>query len=211
MQVGNGANKSTFYQQLVRALLHDGFQLQSGDFSQDGLSTERNELLSAIRKSAELIVPIYPIFDRETIQRRLNTVRTWATVVCFKYVLSQPGIVAVVEADRLADEELINLANRFDKIIVEMLDVTAKMSVGLGSVRLGSTGILLFVFFDSASASHFAERTQKKCKIWHFLRKTWVLPWVVDVANKTVSSHRGLPLFMSVVLNRDHLQKGVFQ
>ena len=137
--------------------------------------------------------------------------RTWATVVCFKYVLGQPGIVAVVDADQLADEELVDLANRFDKIIVEMLDVTAKMAVGLGSVRLGSTGILLFVFFNSASASHFAERTRKKCKILHFFKKTWVLPWVVDVANKTVSSHRGFPLFMSVVLNRDHLQRDIFQ
>jgi hypothetical protein len=211
MQVGDSANKSIFYRQLVQALLREGFQLQAGDFSQDGLSAERNELLSTIRKDAELFVPIHPIFDREAIQRRLNTMRTWATVVCFKYVLSQPGIVAVVEADRLADEELINLANHFDKIIVEMLDVTAKMDAGLGSVRLGSTGILLFVFFDSTSASHFVERTRKKCKIWHFFKKTWVLPWVVDVTNKTVSSHRGLPLFMSVVLNRDHLQKDVFQ
>jgi len=211
MQVGDSANKSVFYQRLVPALVHEGFQLQAGDFSQDGLSTERDELLSTIRKGAELIVPIHPRFDRETIQQRLNAMRAWAAVVCFKYVLGQPGIVAVVEADRLADEELITLANRFDKTIVEMLDVTAKMDAGPGSVRLGSSGILLFVFFDSASASHFTERTRKKCKIWHFFKKTWVLPWVVDVPNKTVSSHPGLPLFMSVVLNPDHLQRAVFQ
>jgi hypothetical protein len=211
MQVGDSAKKTIFYRQLVQALLHEGFQLQAGDSSQDGLSTERDELLSTIRKDAEFFVPLHPFFDREAIQQRLNTVRTWAAAVCFKYVLGQPGIVAVVEADRLADEALVNLANRFDKIIVEMLDVTAKLEISPGSVRLGSSGILLFVFFDSASASHFVERTRKKCKIWHFFKKTWVLPWVVDVTNKTVSAHRGIPFFMSVVLNQDRLEKEVFQ
>ena len=38
--------KSIFYQQLVRALLHDGFQLQSGDFSQDGLTQTRRAAFS---------------------------------------------------------------------------------------------------------------------------------------------------------------------
>ena len=155
-------------------------------------------------------MPVHPVFDREAVQHRLNAVRNWATVVCFKYVLGQPGIVAVVEADRLADDEFVSLANRLDSVIVEMLDVTATMSVGPGRVRLGSTGILLFVFFDPAAASRFVGRTQQRCKIRHFWKKTVVLPWLIDVSHKTVSRHRGLPLFMSVVLDWDVLQKEIF-
>ena len=62
MQVEGSVNKSIFYQKLIRALLSQSFKLQSGDFSQDGLSTERDELLSTIRTTAELIVPNFTLF-----------------------------------------------------------------------------------------------------------------------------------------------------
>ncbi len=211
-------DKEIFYRKLAGALQHEGFRLEAGDASQDGVSRDRDQTLSTIRNAAEMVMPLHPAFDREAIRKHLDTVRDWAAVACFKYVLGQPVIAAAVEADRLADEELVKLAKRFDQAIVEMLDVTSIMGssirIGrsrLGGVRLSSTGIILFVFFDHASASLFAERVKKKCKIWHFWKKTWVLPWIVDVANKTVSSHGGIPFFMSVVLNCDRLQKEIFE
>jgi hypothetical protein len=144
-------------------------------------------------------------------------VHEWATVVCFKYVLAQPVVVAVVEADQLAHDEIINLAHRFDEVVLEMLDVTGRLGgVKVGGIqllkgtRLSVTGIILFVFFDHTLASAFVGRTQKRCKIWHFLKKTWVLPWGIDVSKKIVISHSGFP-FLPSVLSQDYLQKEIFQ
>jgi hypothetical protein len=211
-------DKEVFYQKLAAALLHAGFRLEAGDASQDGVSRDRDQTLSTIRNAAEMVLPLHPVFDREVIRKHLDKMRDWAAMARFKYVLGQPVVVAVVEADRLADDELVKLAKRFDQDIVEMLDVTSIMGssipIGrfrLGGVRLSSTGIILFVFFDHASASLFAERVKKRCKIEHFWKKTWVLPWVVDVADKTVSSHGGMPFFMSVVLDSGRLQKEIFE
>jgi hypothetical protein len=181
-------DKETFYRKLIQALLRSDFRFRARDLSPKDLSTERDKLASVIRQVAQLFGPtigaIHPAFDQEAVQQSLNKVREWAVVVCFKYILAQPVILAVVEADQLAHEEIIKLANQFDEVVLEMLDVTGKIggikigSAHLGSTRLSVTGIILLVFSDHALASTFIERTQKKCKIWHFRKKTWVLPWV---------------------------------
>ena len=218
---GPHMDKENFYRMLIQALLRLGFHLRARDLSKEDLSTDRDKLSSTVRMVAQLLPPVigalHPFFDQETVQQHLNKVREWATVVCFKYILAQPVIVAVVDADQLADEEMVNLANRFDEIVLEMRDVTGKLGgTKIGDVqlsagtRLSVTGIILFVFFDHTVASTFIERTQKRCKIWHFWKKAWVLPWVVDVSNKIVSSHPGLP-FLPGVLSRDYLQKEIFQ
>lgn len=100
--------------------------------------------------------------------------------------------------------------------VLEMLAVTAKLGgvkiggLHLGETKLSVTGITLHVFFDRASALTFAERTQERCKIQHFSKKTWVLPWAIDVSTGTVSGHRWLP-FLPGVLSKKNLQKVIFQ
>ena len=70
-------------------------------------------------------------------------------------------IVAIVETDRLTNEEITDLVKRFDKVIVEMLDVTATMVGPLKDIKLSSTGIILFVFFDHDLASRFVAHSKE--------------------------------------------------
>jgi hypothetical protein len=224
-------DKETCYRKLIQALLGSNFRFRESDLSEEDASKDRDKLGLVIRKGLNLmplvseviglklpegITDIHPFFDQEGIQQRLNKVREFAGAVCIKYLLSQPVIVAIVEADHLSHEEIVRLVNRFDEIIMEMLGFTGKMggikigSFHLGGTRLSATGIILFVFFDHNSASNFIESTQAKCKIQHFWKKTWVLPWVVDVGNRNVIGHSGLP-FLPGILSRDYLQKEVFQ
>lgn len=205
-------DRETFYQKLVVGLTHAGFHVQSGGSTQEGLSSERDATLSTIRQAAGVIAPLVPHFDRDVIARHLDMVRAWAAVACFKYTLSQPVMLAAVEADRLSDDGIVALRNRFDQAVLEMLAATAKLDVGgPGKVRLGSFGILVFVFFDPQAAARFAARMQKRCKVLHFFKKTSVVPWLIDVANETVRKHRGLPFLMSSVLDYEKLQKDIFQ
>ncbi len=127
-------------------------------------------------------------------------------MACLKYIISAPYIAAVVEADQLAYEEIIKLANRFDKILWKIPTGYA----GISNAKFPAVGIMLLVFFDHTLASTFIERTQERCKIR--TGRTWVLPCVIDVSNKTVSSHHPwyLPL-LTPVLSRTHLQSEIFQ
>ncbi len=127
-------------------------------------------------------------------------------MACLKYIISAPYIAAVVEADQLAHEEIIKLANRFDKILWKIPTGYA----GISNAKFPAVGIMLLVFFDHRLALTFIERTQKRCKIR--AGRTWVLPWVIDVSNKTVSSHHPgyLPL-LTGVLSRTYLQREIFQ
>jgi len=214
-------DREAFYRKLVQALHSSGFLLRASDLSDGDLSTDRDELSRIARAIARLPSPagsgIHPFFDEETVQQRLDKMHDWAAIVSFKYVLAQPVLAAGVEADRLASDEIVNLVHRFNGIVLEMLDVTGRLGgTKLGGfqiskgIRLSVTGIILFIFFDPALASTFIERTQRRCKILHFFKKTWVLPWMIDVSSKIVSSHRGLP-FLPGVLSRERFQQEIFQ
>jgi hypothetical protein len=207
-------DKGTFYRNLISALQQLDFRLGARDLSNVDTSTDLDLVSVAIRAAVQLASPgiIHSSFDQERVKQRLSKVSEWAAVVGLKYAFAQPVIVAAVDADRLQPDEMINLAKRFDEVVVEMRDVTARVAGFhlLSGPRLSVTGVVLFVFFDRALAANFREHTQRKCKIYRFFKKTWVLPWVVDVSNETVNSHPGLP-FLSGVLSRAQLQKKIFQ
>jgi hypothetical protein len=198
-------NNETFYQKLIQVLLQSGFRLRANELYKD-VSTDRGTLGSVIRTGIKKVISdVPPDFDQDGVQQHINKVREWAAVACLKYILSGPYIAAVVEADQLAHEEIIKLANRFDKILW-------KIPTGYRSnAKLPAVGIMLLVFFDHTLASTFIERTQEKCKIR--TGRTWVLPWVIDVSNKTVSSHPGyLPLLgPGIFPRRTYLQREIFQ
>jgi hypothetical protein len=204
-------DREAFYRKLVAGLTHEGFHVQAGDSSQDGLASDSDRTSSAIRQLTAPFASLVPQFDRDVVQRHIDMVRAWAAIACFKYSLAQPIILAVIEADRLTDNEMIAHKQRFDQVVLEMRAVTATLEVpGARGVRMGSFGILLFVFFDPEAAARFAGGMQKKCKCFHIFKKTYVLPWLIDVAGCTVRQHRGLPFLMSTVLNTDKLQNEIF-
>jgi hypothetical protein len=72
------------------------------------------------------------------------------------------------------------------------------------------TGIILFAFFNHAQASSFIENGQQRCKIQHFWKKTWVLPWTVDIPAKQIKRHSGLPITVRQILSADKLIEDVF-
>lgn len=200
-------NKKTIYKKLIQVLLRSGFRLQARDLSQGNISTDRGMLSSLIGRITE---PVPPVFNPVAVQQLMDKVREWAAMVCIKYFLDQPIMVAVVDADRLTHEEAIKLSDQLDETLLPMLDFTGGLTLNNKSVKFCAFGFILFVFSDHALALAFIERAQRKCKIWQFGKKTVVYPWVVDVPNRTVSSHRGLPLAFGA-LNWHYLQKELFQ
>lgn len=223
-------DKETFYQKLVQSLVQSNFHLKAEDLSLADANTDRDRLSSSVRQAAKLaphivgaitgvIIPSMvfpPFFDQEGVQQRMDNVREYADLVFFKYLLAQPVVVAVVEADQLTQEEVIGLAHKFDQDVLEMLQFTGKMGgiklggIHLGATRMSATGIILLVFFDHSSASHFTEAVQERCKVMHFWKKTWVVPWTIDVSSKELRRHSGLPVIVRQILNTDRLTEDLF-
>jgi hypothetical protein len=209
-QVKSMSNED-FYRKLVRALLRSDFRFRASDVSEEDLTTDRNKLSSSVRAGvrvvgelfphvmeavtgvgfpAELIdFQLHPVFNQESVQRCLDRIREHALLVCCKYVLAQPIIVAVVEADRLGHSEVMELTNTFDQTVLQMRNFTGK----IGSTKLTVTGVTLFTFFDHALAQQFSER-RKEYKTLHLFSMVSVLPWTVDVPGRCVTPHTSVPL-----------------
>lgn len=190
------------YRKLLEVLLRSGFRLRARDFSKkNSLFAQFTETLPSVLNSMrKKLIYTYrdEFYDLEQLQQRMNELHEWAAVVCVKYVLDWPVIVTVVNADHLTHSEIVRLANRFGKASVAIKGLSPP------SPYVSSMGIMLLLFSDHALASDFIEHTQDKCKI------PPVVPWVVDVPNRTVHRHRGLPSLLGI-LRPNYLQKEVFQ
>lgn len=223
--------KEALYRKLVQALLNSGFRLRAQDLTEDDVKSDRNTAGSFVRVAAkaapaiikavagvhlpESMFELHPTFDQNKLQQHLDSIREFAAIVCFKYYLAQPTILAVVEADGRSPDELILQAKKFDQALLAMREVTGEMGgIQLGSkyllgTKLSVTGILLLVFFDHVSASSFAGTTQDKCTHSHFWAKTYLVPWTVDVSAGEINRPR-FPIVGSPILNETRLKADVF-
>lgn len=210
-------DQETFYSNLLQALIQSNFRFNAQTVTPSELRQEHDKLSAALRFVLDYHLldllgvdtpdfDLDPAFDPQGVQVLLNEIRDYAALVGFKYLLGQPVVVAVIDADTYKVDELITFADRFDQAIVAMLAFGGKM----GRAQLSSTGIILYTFFDHAAAGVFTETTQAKCKRWHFWKKTFVIPWMIDVSAKMIRRHSGLPLITSPLLDADKISRSVF-
>jgi len=158
---------------------------------------------------------LHPYFEQEGVQKILDDVKAFSVWIGLKFTLDQPVLVAIVDAENHSADEQVDIAAAFDRAILQMLDYSATMgglTLGkfkIGGVKMSSTGILLYTFFDPSAAVHFGSSTQSRCKIMHFWKKTNVVPWVIDVVANEVKGHSGLPLILPQLLNKEKLARSI--
>ena len=51
---------------------------------------------------------------------------------------------------------------------------------------------------------------QRNCKKWHFWKKTWTLGWAIDISNKNIIEHKGIPIFIGPILDTKKFQNDLF-
>lgn len=206
-------NKLEFFRKVTPELIGMGYHFDANEFSKDDVQGGGKEHI--IRKAIDLIgelasLPavasgLNPVFKSDAFRKDIDKVYEYAELVFYKFVLSQPVIVALVDADDKSSPELINLAREFDQSILSFLKHTGR----LGIVKMGATGILFFVFSDADRTERFIQNDQKKCKISHVWKKTYVVPWAIDLSTGIIHRHSGIP-YVPGVLNRAKLEKRVF-
>jgi hypothetical protein len=222
---GAGATMQTdaFYEQLVKALYTSGYRFAARDFQGEGLKSDNDATSTSIRVLAKLapkligavtgasvpdgITDIAPVFDKDGVQRSLDGVRSYSTLVGFKYLLAQPIIVAALPGDGVSDADMLAKTKLFDDAIQGMRKFTGKMN----GVSLSVTGIMLWVFFEPGQAEAFRARVQEQCKVWRFWAKTWVISWAVDVPGRKVMAHQGMPIIVPQILNSGALTRSTFE
>jgi len=224
-------NQNAFYNKLIKALVRADFRLREQDISPQDTEADRAPLPSSVRMALKLTPRIFeiftdlelpegatdlhPFFDSRGIQNRLDRIRDYAEIVALKYVLTQPVVLCVIEADTLTNDQIVEISCQFDQVVVDMLEFSGKIgglkigSLHLGGTRLSATGIMLIAFSNHERASKFRNEAQDKCKIHRFWKKTWVVPWIIDLSSNEIIPHRGLP-FLPGVINKDAIQKDVF-
>lgn len=206
-----------FYSNLINAFLQQGFHFDIEHFSKE--EVEDKSVLAICLKVGMTIAKamidsptkhlistnIHPTFLREDFIHDINKAYSFANLIFYKFVLSQPVLVLAIEADSCNQDKLKSLFEDFDKTVLNF----CKHSGTIGMSKLGVTGILLWIYRDSNKNWESCNTTIKELKRYHFLKKTWSISWVINVDQKKVYSHSGTP-FLPGIINKNNLENSIF-
>ncbi len=231
-------NLENFYSKIIESLVHSGFLFSAKDFSTD-LQNEANQKTDNLIKKTEIITKIVqkvsmPIiedtlnlnasskkykantkidinFNNDRFQNLLNEIKEYVDFVCFKYVYSQPVIVAVIaDAEHLTKQQKENIFLKFDQAMLSCRELTSSMKAGFSVVKMSVTGILLWSFNNTGSSQQFFETNQAGLTKIHFWKKVNTLSWYIDIEGKKVNKHKGLPIIVDSILNIEEFRKFLF-
>jgi hypothetical protein len=218
-------DRKFLYAKLTRALVDSNYRFDAKQLTEADISKDHDMLSSSIRMGAKILpfmlnqlegfhVPSSSIglpsaFTQDGLQQRLDEIAEFSNMTCFKYILNQPVAISVIDSDHLSQEDMMAVSRQFDSVILDMLGFTGRMG-GFFKIKLSVTGIILFVFFDRVKADTFVQYTQDRCKFQHFWKKTWVLPWCIDVTGKQVKQHNGLPIIVPQILDSGKIAEAIF-
>jgi len=102
--------------------------------------------------------------------------------------------IGLVEASRLGTDEIRALADEFYGFTHALLPFAGRFRVGLATTRLGSFGLIVFVFH--AGCEDATVRLIQECKRGSAWKKDYCVCWALDAARGRVHTHRGFPLTM---------------
>ena len=188
------------YERIIKSLVECDFLFSANDFSADRQKADSEYTRKFIGVLNNLLLPIRLRFGGEEFQKSLDGIRTYVDIVCFRYVLSQPVITAVVFADALTDAQQEIIFRHFDDATLKCRTFTSSMGRVI-STKLSVTGIILWCFVLTPGAQRFIDGRKAKLRKMHFWEKVNTLSWCVDLGNGTLTKHNGLPLILNSVFD----------
>jgi hypothetical protein len=217
------------FSRLAAGLSSSGYHFRADDLTPRTVEADDDRLGAAVRGALEVAADVTRLVggapgayalheagDARKLQALLDEIHGYAPLAAYRFVRGQPYVAAAVGADGRTDDELVQIAARFDSTMLRMRELAGVIGgIQIGKVNLlGSrvpvTGILLFVFLDPAAATRFVATARARCKISHFWKKTHVLPWAVDVPRGQVLRNPGSPVVLGRYLDPAVLAAHVF-
>ncbi len=206
-------DRADFYAKATKALTSFGWNCGAEEFSEEdadiGLFGRTMNVLSAIGPPGA--GSLNSDVDEEQFNKDLDSVRTYTDVACYRYVASQPTLLAFVDGDAQQGNEWVDLARRFQTSVVGFAEHAGYLGPKWpkwARTKLGAFGILVFVFSDGTRAGEFNQTYKKKCRIWNLWKKVQTYGWSVDLEADVIERHAGMPLVG--VLDPKKLSEAVF-
>jgi hypothetical protein len=205
------------FQSIIKFLLNQNYKIDPNSFSYDDLNDDKDPLAKRVRLGMEAVnffakildfnfeSELKPAFKSEKFKEDLKRIYPITNYVLFKYVLAQPVIVSLVKADHLSPNDYKTISGQYDKVMLSFREHTGKIM----GTKLSVTGLIFFIFSDSVKAAEFEEKYQAENKIWHFWKKTWTIPWAIDVSKGRVIKHKKLPVLVGSVIDAKKLESAL--
>lgn len=225
------------YRRLIKSLTDCGFLFNANDFSEEKRRADSESTTQSIQrvwnlcKAAEhLVIPVIgasiphgPLsymfkvapeiefdFNSEVFQTFLDAVRSYADLVCFRYVLAQPYIVAVAIADKLSESQQQTAFEQFDSAMLACQSFTATIRMPFATnVKQGAYGIILWCFNNASYAQSFITARKEHLRKAHFFKKVYTVSWCVDLVNNTLTKHNSWPFVTDRVLDSKRFVRGL--
>lgn len=204
-----------FYSKLINEFLRQGFYFDVDNFSKEQI--EDKSLLSLALKISTPIaghfshspisMRIHPVFKKEAFKNDIYKVYSFADIVFYKFILSQPVIVAIIKSNSIENHKFKSIFEEFDKTILNFRQHTATICLA----KLSVTGIIFWVFHDSNKAKDFINNFQARFKTFRFWKQIWNVSWVIDTSSKKIYSHSGLPSLTKSIIAKDDLENNIFK
>lgn len=121
--------------------------------------------------------------------------------VGFKETATTIDFVALIEADKLTEKQIVDFRDSFFEIVQ-----LVSYDFGLKTLARNPNGLLCFVFEDCLP-NHLANFIKKQTKISNFKKSAVIVSWAIDVKHKQIYTHDNpVSLFPPVYI----LEKWVF-
>jgi hypothetical protein len=143
--------------------------------------------------------------DNGKLVQALQPFNEMTELTAYKTVVADTIMICAVDGDEV-------LANDFPgamDALYGVIDNVKKECTGL--LRGAMYFIILFIFDDPAKSNEFQENYMVSLKKWELWKKTFTLPWVIDVTSSRVIPHSGPPWAMSIVLSAKYLEGSIFR
>jgi hypothetical protein len=102
--------------------------------------------------------------------------------------------VGLLDADGLSTAAIEAHSDAFYQFTHSLLPFTGSLRVGLATVKLGSFGLLVFVFRTGCTDEIVA--AVRGGKRGSAFRKDYAVSWAIDIPAQQVHTHSGFPLTM---------------
>jgi len=180
---------STF--QILKYFFDEDFD--KGDSIQR-VSTGRKVLLSGAFFVAGGIISALgtksSIFSDDDVAAEMRKLSNCCDFVGIRLDTGTVMLALFIYADDMADDAKIGKSVMIKDQMKSFKDFTMKMAWS----RMGVFAKVFYVFFDSDKAFHFRQSVQEHCKHSECFKKTYAVPYGIDVPAKSVWAYKGLPL-----------------
>jgi hypothetical protein len=129
-------------------------------------------------------------FSDEEVRTEMSKLKKLVDLAGIRLDTGAVSLALFVYADNLSDDQMIGRS----VMIRDQMKSFKNFSMRLMLSKMGVYASVFHIFEDSSKAFHFRQSVQAGCKHMEMFKKSYVLPWGIDLSAKSVWAYKGLPL-----------------